>query len=66
MCDSSTSTSGSAGRVGGRTVTVSTLEVTARGLLREGTRAVTGRGSPGDTGGGATHLGGGRMSPSVR
>lgn len=66
MWDSSTSTSGSAGRVGGRTVTVSTLEVTARGLLREGTRAVTGRGTAGDTAGGATHLGGGRMSPSVR
>lgn len=34
--DSSTSTRGSAGLVGGRTVTVSTLEVTARGALRGG------------------------------
>lgn len=36
MWESSTRTRGSAGLVGGRTVTISTLEVTARGVLQGG------------------------------
>lgn len=53
--------------VGGRTVTISTLEVTARGVLQGGALAVTGMGTQrGGTAGSPTHLGGGRISPSVR
>ena len=44
MWESSTRTRGSAGLVGGRTVTISTLEVTARGVLQGGAAAVTGQG----------------------
>lgn len=42
MWESSTKTRGSAGLVGGRTVTISTLEVTARGVLQGGSPAVMG------------------------
>lgn len=44
MWESSTKTRGSAGLVGGRTVTISTLEVMARGVLQGGSPAVTGTG----------------------
>ena len=45
MWESSTRTRGSAGLVGGRTVTISTLEVTARGVLQGGALAVTAMGT---------------------
>ena len=70
MWESSTSTRGSEGLVGGRTVTISTLEVTASGVLWGGGSCggdteTEGHGDRG-TWGSPTHLGGGRISPSVR
>lgn len=73
MWESSTSTRGLEGLVGGRTVTISTLEVTASGILWgagscSGDTGTWGQGDvkTGGHGDSPTHLGGGRMSPSVR